>query len=1221
MPFRESEPGPPESLPPETAPGPSFTDVAGAALRDSNSVVSIYRGLANSGPLAPTPGYSAHDLLMSRPDLWPHRFRLAAAQSEGQANAIVADIDQQTADRTTLAAAGPMGFVVGAGMGLFDPTNLLPGRIAVRAWQEGRGALKGAIEMGTAMAVQSTAQEAALQASQEGRPFSESALNVGSSTLLGAFLGGAAGHLLPGEGAAIVGKMDAERAATEAHVSGAPAPAAEPAMGAAPTGAAATDARTLEDLTPVGAFGLEKLGDNAATRTLLKGSLAARRLATELSEVAVLVKGNLEGKTTTAGGMAPIETIARTQQIDVANKVHDALIDAWKETNFGAAANAPWFAKTRDELSKFGLPSPARVTFEDFSKQVGDAVMFEAKSDNPHIQGVADKIKPIFDEWSARAEKSVEGFKKAEQVPGENYFPHMWNKFLIRARRPEFVDKLVEKYSGDQAANAATQGRVRSHQGALEQHEGNIEKYTKRLEKKQGDLADDELLQEEVRRQNKFGYRYAEDLREGQYKNVGGIREADPNKNIEKARGGAVFETQIRKRGNTLADRASAHRAEIADLEEKLQAEHASAAAMRASIEEEIGKWHGTSTAEAKSAIKAREKYEAEREAKRAAKGGEEPKGGRLRSADEAVDRAVEAILKSDQDLSPQELRAQAHQTTERILGSPDGRLPYDQSAAGGMPQFAGQPADALRGSLAERALDVSNAWAKDAGGNDSWIERDIVKVMSNYMRTFAPDVLLAERFGDIEMKAQLRTVEEDYEKLIDAARGNEKEITRLGKERGAAIKDIAMMRDRLRGLFQIPKDDAERSIGRIAAAMRNFSTITSMGLAAAASIPDTAGVVFRWGMNSVFNDAWAPFLASLMTADRKFAKEVIRQMQVMKIVHETQSAMRHHELNGITEPYANGSPVERTLQYGADKMQLLNLMAPQTDILKAIAGTVASTGIYRAAKRAAAGKATKTDLLQLGQANIRPDLYEHIVEQYEKSGNEIDGHMLPNTEAWTHPEARAAFEAAVQRDVNLSVVTPGIDKPAFLSQPVFAVLTQFKSFTAAATTRILVANLQRSDAHTLQGLIASLGFGAMAYYVHAVATGQPLSSNPSDWAKEAVSRGNLLGWLDEANTLTSKMTRGRVDMYRAIGATKPLSRDAGRTAVENLLGPSFGKMANLTRVTGAMATGDVNAGDLNAVRRLVPYQNLWFLNRALTEVEKNVGNSVGIKQPQPRAQ
>jgi hypothetical protein len=160
-----------------------------------------------------------------------------------------------------------------------------------------------------------------------------------------------------------------------------------------------------------------------------------------------------------------------------------------------------------------------------------------------------------------------------------------------------------------------------------------------------------------------------------------------------------------------------------------------------------------------------------------------------------------------------------------------------------------------------------------------------------------------------------------------------------------------------------------------------------------------------------------------------------------------------------------------------------------------------------------------------------------------------------------------------------------------------------------------MVANLQRADGHALQGLIASIGFGAMAYFVHGVATGQPLSDRPSDWMKESLSRGNVFGWLDEANTLTSKMTRGRVDMYRALGADKPLSRNAASNAVENLMGPTFGKLVNLSKVTGAAATGDLTAGDINAMRRTIGYQNLWIWNRALTAAEKSLGNSLGVPQ------
>jgi hypothetical protein len=1200
MPFVDDEPGPPESLPPTPRPGPSLTDVAGAALRDSNSVVSVYRGLANSGPYAPTPGYSARDLLMSRPDLWEHSFRLAGAQSEAQANAIVAEIDQQNADKATLSAAGPMGFVVGAGLGLFDPTNLLPGRVAVRAWQEGRGALKGAIEMGTAMAVQGTAQEAALQASQEGRPLSESALNVGSGTLVGALLGGAAGWLHPGELEAIASKMTREREVNDAHVMGQPAPAA--------AGAAETDTRDREYLTPVPTgIGAEKLKDNIVTRTLMQKSLTAQRVATDLAEVAVLVKGNLEGKTTTLDGRAPLETMSRVQRGTWQTRVDDLIEEGWKATNF-EGGKAPWLAKLRDQMGRFGGLAPDRVTYEEFDRQVGRAAMYGDKSDNPHVQRAAEELRKLYDHYSGRAEKSVPGFQRAEQYEGESFFTHRWNTTLITARRPQFVDELAAKFKGDQQANQGVQTALKAYQGALESHEGSIKKYTTQLERLQEDLKLDEAKAEEVRRQNKFGYQTAERMRESSYENVGGIREAAPEKNIEKARGGALFETQIRARGNKLAEDALKHRNKVADLEEKLQAEHASAAEVRRKIEEEIGKWHGQSPAEAKSAIKAREKAEAEREAKRAEG---EPKGGRLTSADEAVDKAVKRILESPQELMDEELRNEAQQTTNRIIGSPEGRLPYDETSAS---PYVGPDVSkpALRGSLAERPLDVSNAFA------EKWIEQSASKAAETYLRTFVPDVLLAERFGgDIELNGVMRGIQDDYAAAIDQAT-SEAERTRLGKQLNDTMEDVGILRDRLRGIYGIPSNASQRRIGRIAAAVRNFNVFTSMGLAAASSIPDTAVVTARWGLNHVFNDAWAPYLKSLMT-DRKLTTEAKRQFKLMDIATETIRGSRSHELSGASDPYAKLSKFERLLQAGADKFNLLNLMAHQTDMNKIVAATVASNGIYRAVKRAAEGKATKTDLLQVGQANIPQRMWDKIVEEYEASGDRINGEILPNTEKWENQEARDIFEAALNREVNISVVTPGIDKPAFISEPVLGVLTQFKSFTAAATTRIMVANLQRADGQTLQGVMTMFGFGAMAYAVHSIASGQPMSSNPSDWAKEAVSRSSFLGWLDEANTLVSKGSRNQIDMYRLLGAQPGLKRDMGRGVLEQLLGPTVGKLENLTKVTGAAATGDFSAGDIHAARRWVPGQNYLFFNRVLDEVEKSLNSSLGIPQQQHR--
>ena len=1290
---------------------PTPEQILGAAWRQS-TIGSVFTAAQNAD-FTPVPGYGVKwDDIKDNPLYVEHAEEFAGVASPAHFDFVKSRIERDAADRRIKAASGTFGLI--SDLVMESPLMGLPGSVAIGTLRNGMTAARGvqiargAAEVGAAAFGQGVGQAMITQAAHP-HPLSEDIVSIGSSTLLAGLLGAGIKYLSPAERAALVVKVDKDRAFIDAHVRGeeplppspeAPAspgigdavhiemggtrmtkepvkitdiqekdgvkyyqtegssayvpesdivfgePAKAPGVretvtGGAPGGAGVTDTRDLEHLTvvPTG-IGLEKLPDNAVTRSLRKSSLWVRRRATELAETAVLVKGNIpkqvldtemvldakgepvlnaEGKpvvkvtprvdaegrpvmtvkTTTPGGMAPIETIARTQQIDIDARVAEAVTKGWMETNFGGAANAPWFAKLRDDLSKYGVPSSAKVTYEDFSKQVSDAAMVTAPSPNPHIQHAVDEVRAIWDEYGARAEASVEGFKRAKQAPGESHFPHDWDRPLIQAKQPEFLDDLTKKFAGDQAANAATQSRLASHQGALKNHETNIKNYTRQLEQKQAKLAETEGLREEVSKINKLGFQRATALRESEAAAEIGRR------------GGAPFETAARKRVNTLADRASAYLHEVAEIEEKLQAEHASAAAVRGRIEEEIGKWHGTSTAEAMSAIKAREAAEAEREAARVAKGG--PKRGRLTEADDAVDRAVDHILNTDQDLSLQDLRDEARQALDHIISSPVGRLPYDK-AGKKMPEMPAGAASPLRGSLAERSLDVTNAFAKP------WIQRDIHKVMRSYARTFVPDVLLAERYGDAEMPNQFREIMEEYSRLIDAARGNEKEIARLGQERKDAIADIAMLRDRIRGLFQIPTTESQRTIGRISAAVRNFTHMAGIGMGAVSSIPDASGVIARWGLSSTFNDAWAPLLKSMMT-DRKFAKEVIRQMEVMRVVNETITASRHHSFHGVTEPYSQGSWFERTLQKGADITQIVNLMAPQTDLLKAIAGTIAATGIYRAAKRAAAGEATKLDLLQLGQANIAPHLYEHIAEQYEKSGNVVDGHMLPNTENWKHAEAKAAFEAAIHRDVNLSVVTPGIDKPAFISDPVMGVFTQFKSYTAAATTRILVANLQRSDAQTLQGLMASLGFGAMAYYVHSVVSGQPVSKNPADWIKESVSRGNITGWLDEANTLSSKLTRGRLNIYRGIGASPDLSRTAGQSAVENLLGPTFGKLSNLTRVTGAMATGDVNAGDIHALRRAIPWNNMLYWNRALTEVEKNVGSSFGIKQPQPRAQ
>jgi hypothetical protein len=618
---------------------------------------------------------------------------------------------------------------------------------------------------------------------------------------------------------------------------------------------------------------------------------------------------------------------------------------------------------------------------------------------------------------------------------------------------------------------------------------------------------------------------------------------------------------------------------------------------VRLKLEEEIGKWEGKSAQEAKTAIKAREKY--------AAESNRAPDAKRLTSADDAVDRVVKRIIASDRNIPVEELRARAEETLDRWIGGPDGRLPYEVSV--GYSERSPVGANELRGSLAERdfqlPFDVKKKWLVD----------DVEQVVSGYLRSVVPDVLLAERFGDIRMTEVFRKHNEEYAALIQGAKG-QKERMELHKERDRVSTNLAGVRDRIRNVYGFSADTQLRNAARIAASAKRLNNLISGGMMAVSSLPDMAGVVFRHGLGSAFSDGWEPFFRAMTDANTwEAAKKAGKEWRAVGIAVETSVASRQRSIDDITEMYRSQSRIERGLEAVTDKFFVANLLAPFTDLQKSVAANVAAANILRAAEAVTKGKATAKQVRLLGESNIDTKLASKIWGEFEKGGEVIDGVYVPNTADWTAPDARRAFQGAVARDVDIAVVTPGQEKPFWMSNPVWGVLGQFKTFMASSTQRIMIANLQRHDAAALQGLVFSVGLGMLAYRIHTFAAGTPVSDRPQDWVKEGLSRSGVMGWLEEGNAIASKGTRGAVDIYRLIGADKPLSRYANRNAADLVLGPTWGKVQNLLRVTGAAGAGEWTEGDTHALRLLFATQNLLYTRMLFDQAEKGINSAFGI--------
>lgn len=1383
----------------------------GAAFRQTNSVVSALQYMRNSGHFAPDPAYNPIDDIKAWKD--PKYFldngrAFVGSQSQAESQAIKAQIDQEEADRKTLAAAGKIGFIAQTGAGLLDPTMLLPGGVGIDAARGGFTFTKAAVELGKAGLLATTSQEALLHASQQTRTFEESALNVASGTLLTALLGGGAASLLnPAERAALETRLVADRAEMNAHADNPPTgerlatptemnllhgygsegfsgfkpldqvsdsarydggngifgkatyldatgkwikgdngalginaairvkakfdnlfvltpnnaaaleravskdalengveiaaalkakgydgiqvkgfddlPQAEmdrflshfgtkkiegdeypnldtailqdqvasfhpekslsvagkvnlperPSLdatasdreaywqkyrsaveaesgflsGASPAlppsgtgmaiaaGAAASDTRKVE-LVPFGLSevpGVRRIVEKISPMQRLFGadSVTARRTAADLAETSLLTKENLEGGVTTAGPALDREARLMINQGQVA--IGDELSRQFSEYRFGEQKTAPRMQAGFQDFT--GRGEPGKMTYDEFKEQVTEALRNGDVHDIPQVQMAAQTIRnKIFEPWKQRA---IDAGLLPEDVgvkTADSYVQRLYNKQAIAAKRPEFVDRVTDWLQADQQAKAESQQKIGFFQGALESHRATIEKLQARIDKLEADADVIAARQEETTRINKAANQRATKLRTSDQDTLP----------LQNARGGAVFETLARNRGNLLADRASAKLAEIEGLQQKLAAETASHDAMRAKIEKEIAAWEGKSAKEAQAALKARAEAETAREAKIAA-GESKSKGERLTSADKAVDKAVNRILGSDRSLSRDELRSRAHEITDRIIGAPDGRLPYDLGMEHGT-AFGGT-GEAPRGALAAREFNIPDATIRD------FLENDAEHIVASHLRTMVPDVLLTEKFGDTRMTEAFRKINDEYAALTDAAK-SEKERTRLEKERQGVIDDLAAVRDRIRGVYAISPELPMRNVARSLNVLKNYNVLTSMGSAALSSLPDMAGTVMRHGMTNTFRDAWVPFF-NMLTRQSDVWQEAGRQYRAMGIAVESVLASRHHALTDTLDVYHPQSRVERTMQWATGKFQFVNLLAPWTDFAKINASLVSGSEILRATKAAAEGTASARQLRTLGESGIEPHMAARIAKAFEDGGEIRDGVHLPNTAEWTDKEARRVFEGAVARDADIAVVTPGQERPLWMSHPILSVIGQFKSFTAAATERVLISNLQRRDAQVLQGMIFSMGLGMLSYKINSVTGGQPASDKPQDWVKEAISRGNLLGWFEEGNALASKATRGGVDIYRMIGAEKPLSRYASRSAMDQILGPTAGKVGGiLSTVAAASKPAEWKESDSKALRRLVAGQNVFYIRRLLDQVEKSGNNAFGIE-------
>jgi hypothetical protein len=550
-----------------------------------------------------------------------------------------------------------------------------------------------------------------------------------------------------------------------------------------------------------------------------------------------------------------------------------------------------------------------------------------------------------------------------------------------------------------------------------------------------------------------------------------------------------------------------------------------------------------------------------------------------------------------DADALDEEIQDLAERIWGRIVGTPDGRLPYDTDL-GDLKPRSGSGSATARGPMKARTFDIPDELIED------FLDHDIESITRRYVRTMAADSEIALQFGDVQMTKAIDEIEMEWQRAINAA--PEKDRAKLDKKRKADIRDIAAMRDRIRGTYGAPKDP-NAIVVRTFRAARNINYLNKLGGMTLSAIPDAARVVMTHGVLRTFGDGFIPMIRNFK-AYRLASKEVKLAGTALDMVLNT----RANALAELADDFGRHTTVERGIKALTDRFGLISLMSPWNAMMKQFAGVVTMSRMLDACDAAAAGKISKKESTKLMQQTIGIPMAKRIAEQFDEWGETLDGVKMANTEAWTDRAAAEAFRAGLVKEVDRIIVTPGQDKPLWMSNELGRTIGQFRSFSFASTQRVLLSGLQQRDAGTLNGTVAMIGLGAMSYALKEQLAGRDLSDNPAVWVAEGIDRSGITGWLFEANNMLEKVTRNQVGVSQLVG-DPVASRYVSRNVTGAVLGPTLGLAQDILQVTGSVAAGDYTAQDTRAFRRVIPLQNTFYLRGLFDLAEEGVNDALGV--------
>ena len=529
---------------------------------------------------------------------------------------------------------------------------------------------------------------------------------------------------------------------------------------------------------------------------------------------------------------------------------------------------------------------------------------------------------------------------------------------------------------------------------------------------------------------------------------------------------------------------------------------------------------------------------------------------------------------------------------------------------------------------------------------NEGFIETDVFVLQRLYFNAVAPDILITKVFGDPmasgfkwtnygadvgsvggpgllniwgKFEKRLKSIydpsnpKSDWKKL---SKSKKEKYNKIEEERRVMMRDLEGARDLIRGSYGLP-DDPQRAFSQGVRMFKQYNAMTMLTGTLAATA-DVARNLSTSGILRGFRTSYDLFSNALGT---EVAKLSLRQAYLSGEALDLVLGSRAMSMYDLENSFGVFSKLEKgTSKLSNIYFTYVNQMNGWNTLMKGWSSAVNGTRIIEESRNLVLGKISKVNKAKLLNSGIDEESAYVIWQQYQKHGlgkwaNKADWKeiKIARTEMWDKEAQKAAdtFHNALGKDIRTTIVTPDKGEvPLWFNTEMGGVIVQFKKFAMSATNKMMMRGLQERDMNFLGGVLLLMIAGSVVDATRTRAFDRSYSKKPlGDKLTSAFERSGLGGILSDINNVIERVSNNKVGLRPMMGAGRPYSSYSLKNAMSGfgILGPTSSQIGTITDMMLDWGKGTHNHYTARNVRRLIPFQNIWYLDGLFDQVEKGL--------------